>query len=185
MSNNDDIMVMVDNIEPLYNDKIETWLRWIEQGDRWTKRAAKKEALALATHFAEALEHNADEKYSQREIREAAGKIFDGFEYYREEHIRWLSERQAKVIEKKPMDEEDIKHAKKYESLANEIGIERLKSLIPASPQKVRSALEKGDEHLNTVSLMKWDKAASFVEGPLSLSEKVCLLKHVAKWHYA
>lgn len=43
----------------------------------------------------------------------------------------------------------------------------------------------RGDKYLNTIPLYKWDAAAANVHAPgLSLSEKVCALKHVAKWHY-
>jgi hypothetical protein len=46
--------------------------------------------------------------------------------------------------------------------------------------------LETGDPHLNTIPLYQWDTSAAAIRVPsLSLSEKVCVLKHVAKWHYA
>ncbi len=69
-----------------------------------------------------------------------------------------------------------------------DIGVDELKKLIPSSPEKIRKALERGDKHLNTIPLRKWDAAAAEIpeEGfNFSLSEKVSALKHVAKWHYA
>lgn len=64
---------------------------------------------------------------------------------------------------------------------------------IPFTKDQVRTALESGDECLNSLPLKKWDIAAEKVgwtnkdaDGKLtkSLSQQVCLLKHVARYHY-
>jgi hypothetical protein len=84
------------------------------------------------------------------------------------------------------MTPEDIEHAKKCETLAQLIGIDVLRELVPATPEKIRKALEKGDKHLNTIQLRKWDQAVAAIPGrEFTLSDKVCALKHVATWHYA
>lgn len=97
----------------------------------------------------------------------------------------------------------DTAHAKKYEALAQRIGIDALRALLP-DPLRIRAALAAGDQHLNTINLAVWDRAAgcapfvtygtwprlSFaypwtpaVAGGLSLAERVCVLKHVATHH--
>uniref|UniRef100_A0A6M3LSB9 Uncharacterized protein n=1 Tax=viral metagenome TaxID=1070528 RepID=A0A6M3LSB9_9ZZZZ len=98
-------------------------------------------------------------------------------------------------------------HYDKYEALSQKIGIEALRAIIPVTKEKIRAALENGDEHLNSISLHLWDKAAGMIpkrnycttkefyvswESPftsgvangLSLAERVCILKHVAQYHY-
>jgi hypothetical protein len=97
-------------------------------------------------------------------------------------------------------------HFAKYEALATEIGVNALRDLVPATRKEITDALTAGDTALNTVDLTKWDKAAGalpergnattrtgFVWGPvpaafknhrsLSLGERVCVLKHVARYH--
>jgi hypothetical protein len=91
-------------------------------------------------------------------------------------------------------------HEKKYEAIAQQLGIEKLVAIVPASYQRVQDALKAGDEHLNTIPLCLWDKAAGkeqwkefptytwqqpevFRPMSLSHSERVCVLKHVAKFH--
>lgn len=97
-------------------------------------------------------------------------------------------------------------HYQKYEILASRIGIQALKRVLPASAKEIITALEKDDHHLNTIPLAKWDKAAGYIsglenysDGPtrlsfagpwsspdahnLSLAERVCVLKHVARHH--
>jgi predicted urease superfamily metal-dependent hydrolase len=186
----DSIMDMVNNEEPLYNDMNAMFDKWVEEGDVWSERSALSEARALAAHFAEALEMSPyiDGKYSPSDIREAADQMLEDFEQYRDEAIAAAVKHAQHVPtpEELTMDWGDIRHAKKCEGLARKIGIDRLKDLIPASPEKIRKALEKGDKYLNTIPLRKWDAAALSIQGPgLSLSDKVCALKHVAKWHYA
>lgn len=53
----DSIMDMVNNVESMYNDKnglYRKWIRWGKEG--WDEKQARKEARALAAHFAEAIE---------------------------------------------------------------------------------------------------------------------------------
>lgn len=187
----DSIMDMVNNIEGLYNDKNAMFDTWVEEGDVWSERQALREALALAGHFAEALETSEpDGTYSQSDIREAADEMLEEFEEYRDEAIKAAVAKAARteeqIREEMKMDAGDVEYAKKYEELARKIGIDELKNLIPASREKVRKALERGDKHLNTIPLRKWDAAGVVLRIPgLSLSEKVGVLKHVAMWHYA
>jgi hypothetical protein len=50
-------MDMVNNVESMYNDKnglYRKWIRWGKEG--WDEKQARKEARALAAHFAEAIE---------------------------------------------------------------------------------------------------------------------------------
>jgi hypothetical protein len=97
-------------------------------------------------------------------------------------------------------------HYEKYDALARKIGIDTLKAAIPLKPETIRAAL-KEDEHLNTISIRKCDQWAGFTVHTnmktqeqkfyghfygvwertknmgLSLAERVCILKHVAR-HY-
>lgn len=184
----DTIMDWVNNEEALYNDKQALYERWIRNIENWSDAAARKEALALAGHFAEAIESmpHVRGKYSRKDIEEAADEMVE--EFRTEELPRW---QEAPPPEKKPlppMDPGAVEHARKYEELAQEIGIENLKALIPATPDRIRKALERGDAHLNTIPLRHWDAAAMKLNlrgRGLSLGEGVSLLKHVARWHYA
>lgn len=114
-------------------------------------------------------------------------------------------------------------HHDRMAKLAQELGFDKLRALVPVSIDRVRDALRKGDEHLNTIGLHLWDRAAvrsstfepptartgfypslgiGFLQGKdepyatlrasargepwcakpgLSLSERVCVLKHVAR----
>jgi len=79
-------------------------------------------------------------------------------------------------------------HYKKYDKLSKQIGIERLKRIMPATPEEIKQAFQE-DEYLNNVSLGRWDRAAASVSIfvrylNLSLSERVCILKHVARYYY-
>lgn len=187
----DSIMDMVNNIEEMYADKNSLFDRWMDQGEDWGKGQALVDALALASHFAEHLEAGyVDGKYNERDVRLAADHMIEEFGQYRNDEIeqRLKNATRKASPEDLKMDPGDVEHARKYDLLAKKIGVEKIKSLIPVSSAKVRSALERGDKHLNTISLRKWDNAAlnlSLRERGLSLSEGVCVLKHVAKWHYA
>lgn len=104
----------------------------------------------------------------------------------------------------RPLEEKSTmtEHEKKYDKIAQRIGIEALKKCLPFSAKSVKRALEAGDEHLNTIPLPLWDKAAGnrpFHKGGiflswdepwtkdkargLSLAERVYILKHVAKFY--
>lgn len=186
----DSISDWIANEESFYNDVNGLYDTWVEQGDGWDEKSARKEADALVRHIAEAIQNFdfVDDEYSENEIREAVDEVLEGFEEYREEAIKAA----VKEVTQKPkpedfvMDEGDKEHAKKYEALAQKLGIEKLRALMPVSAAKIRAALEKGDKHLNSIRLRKWDEAGTAIRGEgLSMAEKVCVLKHVAKWHYA
>lgn len=93
-------------------------------------------------------------------------------------------------------------HYEKYDTLAKRIGIHALKRIIPASAGEIRAALAKGDEHLNSIPLWQWDRAAGIISdfygccrltwippftrdaaSGLSAAERVCVLKHVARYY--
>ncbi len=186
----DSIMDMANNLEDLYNDTVRMFDRWVEEGDGWDENYAEKEAENLAAHFAEAIESMPGEEgtYSRKSISEAAEEMIEEFESYREDAIKAA----VKEIQRRPPPENipmtpgDIKHAEKYEKIAQRIGIDNLIELMPVSSEKIRKALIRGDKHLNSIALRKWDAAAALITRTrLSLAEKVSTLKHVATWHYA
>lgn len=80
-------------------------------------------------------------------------------------------------------------HYEKYEKMAQALGLGILLNKIPFTKQQVKQAITDGDEHLNTLRLSSWDgvyiqplfQAAKI---PYSLSNQVCVLKHVARYHY-
>ena len=98
-------------------------------------------------------------------------------------------------------------HERKYEALAHTIGVAALRAIVPDTTERIAAALASGDEHLNTIPLVVWDRAAQRVNcgwvaeamgdflmrfnppfvpkvaNRLSLAERVCVLKHVAKYH--
>lgn len=41
-------------------------------------------------------------------------------------------------------------------------GLGAIKPFIPFSLEKIKKALAKGDEHLNTLEMRRWDKASGF-----------------------
>jgi hypothetical protein len=187
----DTIMDMVNNIGEMYSDKNALYDKWVDQGEDWDKRRALIDAVALAAHFAERLETGyVDGKYTQDEIVAAAREMIQEFDQYAEDEVaeRLKNASRKATPEDLRMDPGDVEHARKYDELAKKIGIEKITPLIPVSSAKVRQALERGDKYLNTISLRKWDQAAlnlSLRDRGLSLSDGVCVLKHVARWHYA
>jgi hypothetical protein len=161
--------------------------QWVKQGDRWNEAKAHRQAVGFGKRLARDLrEMDAIRgRYVKADFEEFAKDLIIDFH----EHQKFLVEEAAKRIqalpvEREPMRPDQIVHAGKYETLAQEVGVDRLKELIPASREQIRRALETGDQHLNSIPLRKWDMAAELIGGRLSLSEKVSLLKHVAKWHY-
>ena len=119
-------------------------------------------------------------------------------------------------------------HWEKYEALAQRIGIQELRAQVLQffTREAIDHALARGDEHLNTLMLTQWDRAAGdsrpdnilgrgpkcshcgqrmpgrpdAVLGPpysltfdgvwgrvkpmgLSLADRVCILKHVARYY--
>lgn len=187
------IMDMVNNTEALYNDKNALYDKWIGEGESWSEAKARRQAHALVRHFAQAIVSDKyirefRWKYTEKDYQEAVDEMIEGFDEYKEYEIQDRIKQTTRVAkpEELAMDAGDIEHAKKYEELAQKIGVEQLKALIPATPEQVRTALSRGDKHLNTIKLKKWDDATFEIRVPgLSISEKVCILKHVATWHYA
>lgn len=89
--------------------------------------------------------------------------------------------------------EERQVHFDKYEALAQRIGVVALCELIPFTVEKVKAALNRQDLALNSLPLGRWDSQHpliyrlaydALVDGGWSLSDTVCLLKHVARYHY-
>lgn len=185
----DSIMDLVDNVEVLYNAKLQVFDRWISLGDTWDERLARKKALFYARRFSERLKQMGlvSGRYKKADLNQFVDEILAEFHEYRDYKIKEATQRQRAPKPAAPMTQGDIEYAEKYEGLAQRIGIDILKGLVPASAERVRKAIETGDLHLNTIPLRHWDAAAGFIHGAsdLSLSEKVGVLKHVAKWHYA
>lgn len=99
-------------------------------------------------------------------------------------------------------------HEQKYEAIAQQIGVDKLRAILETgtySPQfstKVYKAfpvpsemvkLIEADKHLNNVPLYRWDAQHNRVWGLLkgtgikswALCDTVCVLKHIAKFHYS
>ena len=74
------------------------------------------------------------------------------------------------------------KHYQKYSEMADRLNGWDLMRMVPFTLNEIKTALEQGDEHLNTLPLKKWDAASTslYSAGGITLSECVCLLKHVA-----
>lgn len=82
------IMDMVNNIEPLYNDKNGLYRKWIREGKGWDEKQARKEARALAAHFAESLEYtHVRGKYTNSDFDQAADEMIE--EFKTEELPKW------------------------------------------------------------------------------------------------
>jgi hypothetical protein len=62
-------------------------------------------------------------------------------------------------------------HYRKYEELTRWLGLDALKSLVPFPADRIRQALESGDEHLNTLPLHVWDKQDG---GPRKVPTEKC-----------
>lgn len=93
-------------------------------------------------------------------------------------------------------------HRKYYSSVVNGLGFEEVKKCIPFTLEQIKSALAKGDEHLNTLPIKLWDRESgitctqtrSYWNGSrltylyrehgincVSQAEGVCVLKECAK----
>jgi hypothetical protein len=69
-------------------------------------------------------------------------------------------------------------HFRKYDDLVKKHRLQNLQ--IDVSAQKIKECYEE-DEHLNNIPLAFWDNQAYKLVGTgLVLSERVCLLKHIA-----
>lgn len=97
-------------------------------------------------------------------------------------------------------------HFAKYDALARKLGIQALKIRIRVGKKELQEALAK-DPNLNNITLATWDAWAGRVPfnergvrdfkctwdppftramaGPMSLAERVCVLKHVATYYIA
>lgn len=206
-------MDWADNEYAMYSDKIALFDVWVEQGDAWDKDKARQEALALARHFAEAIESSQEfesgDKYSKTDLEEAADQMIEEFDEHLDYAIKEKVELATRVPKKEDfeMDAGEIEYTKKMEQMVLKYGkciwrgeapeneeqirkhaIEFIRGYIPVGADKVRQALERGDKHLNTIKLRKWDAQAEMMgyrNCRMSLSDMTGLLKHVAKWHYA
>ena len=86
----DSILDMVNNIEPLYNDKNGLYRKWAREGAGWDEKRAWKEAKALAAHFAEAIETSMGPrygKYKESDFKQAADEMIE--EFKEEERRKW------------------------------------------------------------------------------------------------
>jgi len=124
--------------------------------------------------------------------------------------LRDLQQKVRRYIPKTAPNPGEESFEEKMERLAQHIGIDKLRKIIPVKKERIAAALAAGDEHLNSIPLYLWDIAAGRLvtsryatgkprfgskvkvgfEEPwgkkargLSLSERVCILKHVAKYH--
>lgn len=178
------IMDIVDNTESMYSEKIAMFDRWVEAGDTLSRERQRLEAMELAVRFEAWLGRRSGAVKAAREMLEE-------FPQHQEFAIQEAMERAAaKERPAEPMTPEEVEYAEKMEALSRKIGIDRLALLIPVPRSKIQKALERGDKHLNTIPLYKWDGAASAIHdwrelGLFSQSQVVGALKHVAKWHYA
>jgi hypothetical protein len=63
-------------------------------------------------------------------------------------------------------------HEQKYERLAQWLGVESLKKLVPFTPEQIGNALRAGDEHLTTLSLVAWDRKHGAEPGEVARARK-------------
>ncbi len=84
-----------------------------------------------------------------------------------------------------------LAHWAKYEFAARAAGIERTAAIVESrfKAPAIAAALAS-DEHLNNLPLAAWDMLTGALPRRVpgmgnSLGERVCLLKHVARWHVA
>jgi len=74
-------------------------------------------------------------------------------------------------------------HYVKYRDM---LGSMNLSHRMPSVPREELIRCAHEDEHLNNIPLAKWDaEARPPFPFPTSLSERVCLLKHYARYHIA
>jgi hypothetical protein len=86
------IMRMVSNLKPLYDDKVGLYRMWIREGKNWSEGKARKEARALAAHFAEAIESMpgpSRPSYKPVDFDQAADEMIE--EFKTEELPKWSS----------------------------------------------------------------------------------------------
>lgn len=92
-------------------------------------------------------------------------------------------------------------HFEKYERISRILGIKSLSRLVTTSidPECIKSSLDRGDKWLNDIPLRRWDSLANSPifhrvhplppspswNASMSLAERVCTLKHVARYYIA
>ena len=85
-------------------------------------------------------------------------------------------------------------HAAKYSALAATLGHDALRAILAErgiGPERVRAALAAGDEHLNTLPLALWDRAALGDVAASRRGECPCCKRalpnpvHSADWPYS
>lgn len=189
MSNREPIINIADNTWEMYESKIRLFHQWFDLGDSFSGEKAREQTTQLVQSWAEEIRKEyGTGRYTRAEVAEAVEDVLGQYPEFAEYEMRSRLEFAQTPIRstQEELTDADREHIQKYEALAQRLGLEELKTLIPVSQDKVRQALERGDKHLNKIPLWKWDVAAGAIAVPgLSLGEKVCLLKHVAKWHYA
>lgn len=89
----DSIMDMVNNVEPMYLDKMAMYKKWIDQGEGWSEVAAHRNAMFLARRFADSLGPG----YRLKDIREAADEMLD--EFKTDERPRWSEGQGLGIVE--------------------------------------------------------------------------------------
>ncbi len=209
----DDIMQWVANDEYFHNLIMRLYDKWTDDFVEgvFMESYAEKQAQAAIEEVAEALFAKGfwDSPYTEKEKREAVDEIMTDFEQYRDDEIASRKKIEtAKPVPRPKMTPEDIEYTKRQEAMlvkigirqspdaadmteedAKKAGVEYLTShFMPASVERVRHALETGDQHLNTIKLRLWDDMAEklgYRKYRMSLSDAVGVLKHVAKWYYA
>ena len=53
----------------------------------------------------------------------------------------------------------DTPHRDKYKAYLDFVGFDNVIKYVPFSEEKIAYALKKGDDHLNTLSIKKWNEA--------------------------
>ena len=56
-----------------------------------------------------------------------------------------------------------IPHSEVMKNAVSVLGLSNLAPLIPFTKEQIKAALESGDEHLNSLPIREWDRAAGFV----------------------
>lgn len=56
-----------------------------------------------------------------------------------------------------------VPHESVMRSAVATLGLSNLAPLIPFTKEHIKAAIESGDEHLNTLPIKEWDRAAGFV----------------------
>lgn len=213
-SERDEITLWVANDEYFYSQVMRLYDKWVDEGDAWHEKFARRELEPIVEEIAEALFAKGywDEPYTPSEKREAVDELLGDFDQYRDDE---LAERQknaaAKPTQRAPMSQFDKDHAAKMEKRVLEVGVKQLPHILdhpvnmteadvkkagveflrgymPVSQARVRRALETGDPYLNTISIHKWREMSEmfgYRNYRMSVWDGVDVLKHVATWYYA